>query len=119
MKEVFGWDLAVDAAECNPLKIKDAEHIKSFVKDLVEQIQMVSFGECIVVKFGEGKLEGYSVVQLIQTSCITCHFQDANDSMYLNVFSCKAFNRGIVCDVVKKWFDCKFIKTSMLERFIP
>ena len=117
--EVFGWDLAVDCANCDLAKITDAEHIKHFVKDLVRDIEMVSFGECIVVKFGEGKLEGYSMVQLIQTSCITGHFADANSSAYLNVFSCKEFDEGKVRDCIIKWFQPQYISMSKLSRSVP
>jgi len=117
--EVFGWDLAVDCANCDLAKITDAEHIKAFVKELVEDIDMVAFGECIVVKFGEGKLEGFSAVQLIQTSCITIHFADDNCSAYFNVFSCKAFDKETVKNCIVKWFHPQYVKMTMLERSVP
>ena len=117
--EVFGWDLAVDCAECDLDKITNAEHIKAFVRELVEDIDMKSFGECVCVKFGEGKLEGFSVVQLIHTSCITIHFQDYNRSAYFNIFSCKVFQKEVVKKSILKWFSPKFIKMNMLERSVP
>ncbi len=117
--EVFGWDLAVDCANCDLTKITDAENIKSFVKELVDDIQMKSFGECVVVKFGDGKLEGYSVVQLIHTSCITIHFQDYNCSAYFNIFSCKNFEKEVVKNCIVKWFQPQFVKMNLLERSVP
>jgi S-adenosylmethionine/arginine decarboxylase-like enzyme len=117
--EVFGWDLAVDCANCDLAKITDADHIKRFVKELVEDIEMVAFGEPIVEKFGEAHLAGYSLVQLIQTSCITAHFADANSSAYFNVFSCKAFDEGKVRDCIIKWFHPQYISMTKLERSVP
>jgi S-adenosylmethionine/arginine decarboxylase-like enzyme len=119
MIEVFGWDLAVDAANCDFKKITDAEHIKAFVKELVEDIDMVAFGSPIVVKFGEAHLAGYSLVQLIQTSCITAHFADANRSAYFNIFSCKAFDKETVKNCIVKWFHPQYVKMTMLERSVP
>ena len=115
----WGWDLALDAGCCNRLKICDAENIRAFSKELVEAIDMEAFGECQVVHFGKDDKCGYTMVQLITTSNIVCHFSEDSSSLFLNVFSCKPFNKLVVKDVVKKYFECEYTTMNMLERSVP
>ena len=41
----WGKHLVIDAKDCNPDKIRDAEHIKEFAKTLVKTIHMKAYGE--------------------------------------------------------------------------
>lgn len=65
---------------------------------------MVPYGKPRVVMFGTGNKKGYTLVQLIETSNITCHFVEETNDMYLDVFSCKAFDKEDVEDVVQNYF---------------
>src|SRR5580658_4380286 len=72
-KEENAWGLlsSVDLHGCDAEAIRDADKIKQFVIELCERIDMKRFGECQVVNFGEDeRVAGYSMVQLIETSCI-------------------------------------------------
>ena len=118
MSKVWGWDLALDAGCCNRLKISDAENIKLFSKELVEAIDMEAYGEPTIVHFGKDDKCGFTLVQLITTSNIICHYSEDTSSLFLNVFSCKPFNKLVVKDVVKKYFECEYTAMTMLERNI-
>ena len=72
--KAWGLCTAVDLQDCNPDLIRNADHIKRYVVELCEVIGMKRFGECQVVNFGEGRVAGYSMVQLISTSLISGHF---------------------------------------------
>jgi len=90
---VWGIASAIDIYNCNPLKIRDSNQIKRFVIDLCELIEMKRFGETQVVHFGEDeKVEGFSMVQLIETSLISAHFANLTNTTYLDVFSCKPYD---------------------------
>ena len=87
---VDAWGLAsgIDLHNCNGETIRSAEKIKQFVVELCEKIQMKRFGECQVVNFGEDeKVAGFSMIQLIETSCISAHFANQTNTTYLDIFS--------------------------------
>ena len=89
------WGLltSIDAKNCDPDKIRDAKYIKNYVLELCKFIDMKRFGPCRVVHFGENdKVAGYSMVQLIQTSCISGHFANATNTSYIDIFSCKYYD---------------------------
>jgi S-adenosylmethionine/arginine decarboxylase-like enzyme len=115
----WGQDLAIDAGECNPSLIRDAEHIKAFARDLVTAIKMKAFGEPIVVHFGTDGKMGYTLIQLIETSNISCHFAEDSNSLFLNCFSCLPFDKQVVKQVVEKYFEPKTVLMNMIERVIP
>ena len=66
--KAWGLCTAVDLQDCNHDFIRDADYIKRYAVELCELIGMKRFGECQVVNFGEGRVAGYSMVQLISTS---------------------------------------------------
>jgi S-adenosylmethionine/arginine decarboxylase-like enzyme len=93
----WGIASAIDIYECDPDKIRDADYIRQFVVELCKLIGMKRFGETQVVHFGEEeRVAGYSMVQLIETSLISAHFANQTNAVYLDVFSCKAYDPEIV-----------------------
>lgn len=66
---VWGIAAAIDIYGCSPEKIRNADHIRNFVVELCELIEMKRFGDTQVVPFGEDvKVAGFSMEQLIETS---------------------------------------------------
>lgn len=98
----YGKHLMVDCA-CDHT-LRDEGKIRSFVKDLVDNIGMVAFGPVISARFGEGEEEGISAVQLIETSCISLHTNDSTCELYLDVFSCKDFETDKVLECIDFYF---------------
>jgi S-adenosylmethionine/arginine decarboxylase-like enzyme len=96
-----------------------AKVVAGFARSLVKRIDMVPFGSPQVVMFGSGSKKGYTLVQLIETSNITAHFVEENNSMYLDVFSCKDFDPDVVEEAVKEFFDAKFFNRKVILRQAP
>jgi S-adenosylmethionine decarboxylase len=115
----WGQHLVLDMGGCNE-NICHKEAISVFVKELVNEIDMVAYGEPIIVHFAEHNYEaaGYSLVQLIETSAIMGHFSDNNRDAYLDIFSCKCIDQAVAISVVEKHFSPKKIHAAFLERGI-
>ncbi len=97
---------SIDLHGCNPDTIRDAYKIQQFVVELCEHIKMKRFGECTVVNFGEDeKVAGFSMVQLVETSCISAHFSNQTNTTYLDIFSCKYYNPYDAADFTKEFFS--------------
>ena len=114
--KAWGQHLVIDAKNCNPDKIRDAYHIKEFAATLVKTIDMKAFGEPQVVMFGEGRVKGYTLVQLIETSNITCHFAEEDNSVYFDLFSCKCFSSTDAKEVFVTYFEPERISVRVLKR---
>ena len=72
---------------------------------------MVAFGPPRVVMFGEGNKKGYTLIQLIKTSCISAHFVEQTNDIYLDIFSCKPFDPKVAERVF-----CDFFKPTTVEQ---
>ena len=115
----WGQHLILDIGGCNE-NVCSKEAISIFVKDMVDAIDMVAYGEPIIVHFAEHSYEavGYSLVQLIETSAIMGHFSDNNRDAYLDIFSCKSIDKDIAVQVVEKHFSPQKINAAFLQRGI-
>lgn len=112
----WGYHLVLDCAECDHNAITSHDVIYNFTKQLVADINMIAYGEPQIVNFGTGNKAGYTLVQLIETSNICAHFVNENDTMYLDVFSCKPYDDETVVRLVEKYFGAKKIRRSYLTR---
>ena len=50
------------------------------------------------------KTKGTSAVQFILTSSIVIHSLDLMEAVYVNIFSCQAFDAGIAGNFTAQWF---------------
>jgi S-adenosylmethionine/arginine decarboxylase-like enzyme len=114
---LWGISTSVDLYECNFDKMNDPVFIRETVVELCELIDMVRFGECQVVFFGEGDKAGYTMFQLIETSNITAHFANEGLAIYFDIFSCKGYDPEIVQNFLMNKFDAKRYMTTVTERF--
>ena len=113
------WGLAVcvDLGECDHKKISSKEHITKFAIDLAEFINMKRYGEPVVVFFGdEPKVQGYSLVQLIETSQISGHFAEDTDRAFIDIFSCKEFPPKKTAEYTQKYFGAKKMEYAVCFR---
>ena len=102
----WGHHLVLDVKGCQIDRARDPEYIAHFIKDLVNLIDMVPYGEPQVVHFADGTDKaGWTVIQLIQTSSIVGHFLDDNGDLYLDVFSCKDFEASTVTKAIENHFQ--------------
>lgn len=112
----WGYHLIVNAAGCAPQSIRCSNNIYQFTKRLVRKIDMVAYGEPQIVMFGSGNKKGYTLVQLIETSNITAHFVEETNDLYLDVFSCKPFEKKDVMQVLTQSFAPTNSHTTFLVR---
>jgi S-adenosylmethionine/arginine decarboxylase-like enzyme len=115
----WGYHLMLNCAGCIPQKIRCPNNINQFAKQLVKDIDMVAYGEPQVVMFGSGNKKGYTLVQLIETSNITAHFVEETNDVYLDVFSCKPFNKKSVDRVVSDFFGPRRQNFQYIVRQAP
>ncbi|MDO8467645.1 MAG: S-adenosylmethionine decarboxylase [Nanoarchaeota archaeon] len=118
-KEKFwGKTASIDLHGCNDL-IKNPEKIKEFVIKLCKEIDMERHGDVIIDRFGDGKLEGWSCLQFIETSSITCHFDEQmgeTNRAFIDIFSCKDFDENKAVQFSKRFFDAKNFKIRCFIR---
>jgi S-adenosylmethionine/arginine decarboxylase-like enzyme len=115
--KAWGLCTAVDLQDCNPDLIRNADYIKRYVVELCELIGMKRFGECQVVNFGEGRVAGYSMVQLISTSLISGHFANDTNNAYLDIFSCKGYDPAVVESFSKEFFGARRSSSTATLRY--
>lgn len=112
----WGYHLMCDCSFCNEYAIRDYDTVYNFAKELVKNIDMVAYGEPQIVNFGSGNKEGFTLVQLIETSNICAHFVNEDNTIYLDVFSCKPFDNDVVIATVKKYFDALRVRINYVTR---
>lgn len=118
MDKTWGYHLLLDCTEGNLDKISSKDNVRAFIKELVVAIDMVAFGEPWIEHFATHDIDkaGISLCQMIETSNITGHFVDKNGNFYIDVFSCKPYDKDIVIQVVNKYFQPTKIRTHFISR---
>ncbi len=106
---MWGKSLCCDVSGCDSFLIKDVIHVQRFARALVKFLNMKAFGQPRVVNFGEGEKEGLTLVQLIETSCITAHFSNDLGKAFIDIFSCKDYDSEEVAQFCKEYFGGKSV----------
>ena len=114
--KAWGYELLLDCADCAPDKIRSANNVDSFARDLVQRINMVPYGDPSIIHFGDGDKEGFTLIQLIQTSNISGHFSNDTNAAYINVFSCKTFDPVEVIKCVYDYFQPLKVSDTFVVR---
>ena len=112
----WGQHMILDVERCNPEHIRNPRHIKAFVKAMVAAVGMKAYGPPRVVMFGTGRRKGYTLVQLIETSDITCHFSEQDNSAYFDLFSCKPFDESKAKNVFIDYFEPERVHAKVFQR---
>ena len=60
--------------------------------------------------------KGTSAVQFILTSTIVIHTLDLLEAVYVNIFSCKPYDREVAERLTKEWFRAKECRGTFIER---
>lgn len=112
----WGYHLILDISGCNS-EINNEKDIRKFIKELVKEIDMIAVGPPILKYLLPGQPnEGFSLMQLIETSSITFHFVLPNRTAYCDIFSCKPFKPEDAIRVVEKHFDPDKIEKCFIKR---
>lgn len=105
----FGDHLIVNLYDCDPYVVTSGPAITQYARECVRLLDMRPFGQPQVQHFGHESpvTSGYTLVQLIETSNITAHFSDAKLSAYIDIFSCKAYDRKLAREHASEFFGAK------------
>lgn len=116
----WGQHLVLDLNGCPKELLADKENILKWTKELVEAIDMISYGDPIIEHFATHSHEaaGYTLLQMIETSNIAAHFAENIGQVYIDVFSCKTFDNQIAIDVCKKYFAPQEVQQHTMMRGI-
>lgn len=69
-----------------------------------------------VVRLGEGRVAGYSIVRLISTSLIRGHFADVTNDACLDIFSDKGYDCVVAETFTKEFLGARRnLATAMLR----
>ena len=114
----WGQHLILDFNGCPKELLADEENILNWSKELVQAIDMVAYGEPIIEHFAAHSHEaaGYTLLQMIETSNIAAHFAENIGQVYIDVFSCKAFDVEIALGICKNYFKPTQANMHNLER---
>lgn len=114
----FGYELIMNVYDCDLGVLQSKEKLTEYVDELCKIIDMKKYGDTLLEYFGLEKehTKGYSLMQFIETSSITGHFSEYWKIAYLNIFSCKEFERKKARDFTKKFFKAKRITCQFIER---
>lgn len=114
----WGYHALLDCSRCDIASITNPQLLVEWVKTLVERIRMVPHGEPQVLHFGhnERHLEGWTVIQLIETSNIIAHFNDHTGEGYIDIFSCREYDLQTAIDTVKEFFSPDAIRVNYITR---
>jgi S-adenosylmethionine decarboxylase len=115
-KHVWGLSAAIDLYDCDPEMIKDFKTIEKFVIDLCDLIDMKRFGEAMIERFADGYYEGVSLMQFIETSNVTAHFDEQENRAFIDIFSCKYFDAEVAARFCKEFFKADKYRLNTLER---
>ena len=114
----WGMSATLDVKNCDPNIIKSKERIQDYVIQLCKLIDMVRYGDCQIVHFGSGNKEGFTMVQLIETSSITAHFANDVNAAFIDIFSCKEFDVNDVEEFTMQFFGGQECISSIKDRFV-
>lgn len=108
----YGWELILDLHECNPAKFTRG-HLECYFTEFCGLIDMekceVQFWDDVGMPLQERQTlphtKGTSAVCFILTSSIVIHTLDILKAVYINIFSCKAFDSDLAADFTREWFE--------------
>lgn len=115
--QYWGMASCIDLTDCNPDKIRDIGEIRRFVIELCRFLKVKTYGDPQVVHFGEDpRVNGFSMVQLIETSLISGHFANHDNSAFLDIFSCKEYPPKAAAYFCSTYFEAKSYRVSIVYR---
>lgn len=115
---MYGYELVMDLYECNVEKFT-VDIVTKFMEDLCDLIDMKradlhiwSNPELLV----EPHTKGISAIQFIYTSNVTLHTLDILKELYINLFTCKAFDVEVAKKFIADTFEAKSFDFSCFPR---
>ena len=122
-KEPYGFELIMELHGCDVSKFNRTS-LDNYFETLCKAIGMMKCERYFWDDVGASPEErqtsphtkGTSAVQFILTSTIVVHTLDLLEAVYINIFSCKRFDRKVAEQLTREWFAAKECKTHFIER---
>ena len=120
---VYGYELILDLHNCD-VSTFNRSSLRRYFARLCEAINMkrceLYFWDDVGVPAKEKEYlphtKGTSAVQFILTSNITIHTLDLLKAAYVNIFSCKPYDRMVAEELTREWFGAKECRSHFIER---
>ena len=114
----WGQHLILDLAGCPRDRLISKDNLQRWVSELIEAIDMKAYGEPIIEHFATHSHDaaGFTLLQMIETSNICAHFAENLGQVYIDVFSCKAFDNEVAKNVCAKYFEPSHIEDHEITR---
>lgn len=122
-KALYGYELILDLHGCDASTFNRTS-LRKYFRKLCKAIDMkrcdLHFWDDVGVPVQERQTsphsKGTSAVQFILTSTIVIHTLDLMNAAYVNIFSCKPFDRKMAERLTKEWFRAKRCRSHFIER---
>ncbi len=122
-KKPYGVELILDLHGCE-VSTFNRDSLGDYFAKLCEAIDMqrceLHFWDDVGVPPEEQQTsphtKGTSAVQFILTSTIVVHTLELLEAAYINIFSCKAFDKEIAENLTKEWFGANECRSTFIER---
>ncbi len=121
--KIYGYELIMDLHECD-VSTFNRSSLQAFFKKLCDEIKMqrceLHFWDDVGVPPEDQQTsphtKGTSAVQFILTSTIVVHTLDLLKAVYINIFSCKEFDKDKAEKLTREWFGAKECRSHFIER---
>ncbi len=119
----YGFELILDLHGCDPTTFT-RNSLDNYFEKLCKAIDMEKcdryFWDDVGVPPGERQSSPYtkvtSAVQFILTSTIVVHTLELLEAAYINIFSCKSFDKKVAEKITVDWFGAKEFRSHFIER---
>lgn len=119
----YGYELIIDLHECDETTF-NRNSLDAYFEKLCKAIDMKKcerywwddVGVPEEEKQTSPHTKGTSAVQFILTSTIVVHTLDLLKAVYINIFSCKEYDKEVAEQITKEWFGAKECRTHFIER---
>ena len=102
--ETWGQIVIINLYDCPKENLTDKMKLKKFAKLICNEINMKPHWNPMVDRFWTWDLEGYSMLQFIETSSITVHLDEFWNRAFIDIFSCREFDWLKATNFSKKYF---------------
>jgi S-adenosylmethionine/arginine decarboxylase-like enzyme len=119
----YGYELILDMHGCNS-ETFNRKSLRGYFKKLCDAIDMQRCKLCFWDDVGVPEKEqqtsphtkGTSAVQFILTSNVTIHTLDLMKAVYVNIFSCKPYDKNLAKKITIEWFKAQKCRSRFIER---
>ncbi len=121
--EAYGCELILDLHGCD-VSTFTRKSLRKYFAALCKAIDMepcdLHFWDDVGVAPEEQQTsphtKGTSAVQFILTSTIVVHTLDLLEAVYINIFSCKPFDKDVAEKLTRDWFGADECRATFIER---